>query len=120
MSNCPLWPVRGPERDKLRALGHIARVAEVPDADKPVALPLQQHEIGWRNSAVARVESQHSGTAVDESQDEAPILGLRIVAEIAADLCATVHPCSRDELQTHLVGQHVAHSVEVARVETID
>ena len=40
--------------------------------------------------------------------------------ESMANLAPAVHACPVDEIEPHLVGQHIAYGVEVAGVETID
>ena len=57
---------------------------------------------------------------VDEAGDELPVLVPGVVVEVGADLCPPVQPGSRDEVEAHVVGEHVADRVEVAGIETVD
>ena len=43
-----------------------------------------------------------------------------IVREVGGDLALAVQPRPGDQIEPHLVGEHVADGVEVARVEAVD
>jgi hypothetical protein len=57
--------------------------------------------------------------AVDQARSKMPILDQGIVVKVLAHLVAAIHSRPCDELEPHLVGEHVAYGVEVARVEPL-
>ena len=52
-------------------------------------------------------------------QGKVPIVRLRIVVEIGPNFRPSVHSDTRHEVQSHLIGEHVADRVEVSFVETV-
>ena len=79
------------KHQQLRAIGRVARVTKIADADEPVASPIQQHEVGRRSRGIAGIAYQNRWASVDESRNELPVLHQRVIAEIFADLAS----CSR-------------------------
>jgi hypothetical protein len=49
-----------------------------------------------------------------------PIVDVRVVVKVSRNLAPALHATPVDEFQPHLIGQHVADGVEVARVEAVD
>src|SRR5260221_7655045 len=57
---------------------------------------------------------------VDQPRHEVPIGYRAVIGEVAADLVAAVSLRTGDEIEPHLIGEHVAYGIEIARVETVD
>lgn len=111
---------RSTQHQQLRAVGCVARVTKIADADEPVANPIQQHEVDGRSRGIAGIAYQDRGTSVDESRNQLPVLHERVVAKIFADLGLAVHTGLVDQFEAHLVGEHVADCIEIAGIETVD
>ncbi len=105
---------------QLRAFDGVARMAEIPDPHQPVAVPVEQHEIGRARRRIARIAHQHRGPPVHQPSHQVPVARLAVVAEILRHLAASVHPGLGDEIEPHFFGEHVAHGVEIAGVEAVD
>src|SRR6266446_7925081 len=113
-------PIQSTEHQQLRALDRIAGEPKIPDIDKSVAAPLQQNEIRRSSRRIARIEHKRSRAPVHEPWNKIPIRDAGIVAKVVADVAAAAQSQLGDEVEPHVVGEHVADGVEVAGVEAID
>src|SRR5262245_12534383 len=107
-------------RRHLRALNRVTRETKIPDADDSVACPLQQNEIGRRPRRVARIMHEQGRVPVHQPRNKMPVLQPGIVVEIRSNFASALPSQLGNEFEPHLLSQHVAYGVEVARVEALD
>src|SRR6266478_8006684 len=112
--------IQSTKHKQLRALDGVAGEAKIPDIGKSVAAPLQQDEIRRSPRRIARIEHKRSRAPVHESRNKTPIRDAGIVAKVVADFAAATQAKLGDEVEPHVVGEHVADGVKVAGVEAID
>src|SRR6476661_9499043 len=93
---------------------------EIPDARDPPANPLQQHKISRRPRRASWSMHEHRRPPLHQTGSKMPILELGIVVKVPAHFASAIHARPGDELEAHLVSQHVAYGVEIARVEPLD
>src|SRR5262245_20607603 len=89
---------------------------EVPDAGDAVVAPIQEDEIGGR-SFVSRLEHEEGRPVVDGSGNDPPIHVLGVAVEVFAHFAAALPLQSIHEVESNIVGQHVAYSIELSRLE---
>src|SRR6266436_4969364 len=111
---------RSIQHQQLRAFGRVARKTKISDVRDPVALPLQHDEISHLPARIRRVAHEHRWAPLHQSRNEMPILKPGIVVEVRSDLRPTLLLQLRNEVEPHFIGEHVAYSIEVARVEALD
>jgi hypothetical protein len=102
---------------KFCALGCVVRMTKIPDVDELIAGPLQQDEV---DRLSRRIAHEHSRALIHTSRNEMPIVDSRIVGEVVFELSAATPPGLVDEFELHLVRQHGADGVEIARVKPVD
>src|SRR5262245_51184086 len=105
---------------QLGAFSRVSRETKISDVRDPVAFPLQQNEIPHFPRAISRVAHEHRRAPVHQSGNEMPVLEPGIVVEIRSHLGPTLPLKLRNEVEPHLIGEHVAYGIEVARIEALD
>src|SRR6516162_4042678 len=105
---------------QLRAFSRVARETKIPDVRDPVAFPLQQNEIRQFPGRIRGVAHEHRWAPVHQTPNEIPVLEPGIVVEVRSDLRPTLLLKLSNEVEPHLIGEHVAYGIEVARVEALD
>src|SRR5262249_29308537 len=89
---------------------------EVSDASDAVAAPIQEDEIRGR-SFVSGLEHEKCRPVVDGSGNDPTIHVLGVAVEVFAHFAAALALQSIHEVESNIVGQHVAYSIEVPRLE---
>src|SRR5262245_39682794 len=95
-------------------------MAKISDVRELVPRPLQQNEIGGRAQWIAWIAHEERRASVNQPGDKMPIVDISVVVKVPPNLAPALHASPVDELQSHLIGQHVADGIEVTRVETVD
>jgi hypothetical protein len=72
------------------------------------------------SNIVAWIAHEQRRTSINQSRHKMPIVDVSVVVKVPPNLAAALHASPVDELQSHLLGQHVADGVEVTRVEAVD
>src|SRR6516162_4116090 len=62
----------------------------------------------------------HRWAPIHQTPNEIPVLEPGIVVEVRSDLRPTLLLKLSNEVEPHLIGEHVAYGIEVARVEALD
>ena len=99
-------------------LCHIGREIEVADAHDLAVAPVEQDEIGRCRRVV--LVRQHRRPAIDTADGEPPTVPVAVFGEILAHEGLADEGLAGDEVEARILGQHVAHSVEIACVEKFD
>src|SRR4051812_47251253 len=92
-------PPRSIQGNDLGALDRITGVAEVADGEHSAFLPAEQHEVGRLSLGIVDVAGDDRGLPLDKAQAQAPVLGLRIPAEITGNLLLAAHARAVDEVE---------------------
>src|SRR5262249_35288896 len=92
-------------------------MAKVSNPRDLVACPFQDNEISRLTRALAHEQRR---LPVHKSRDKPPVISSRIVAEVSRSLLAAPQSGPRDNLELHVLGEHFANAVEVARIEAVD
>ena len=92
----------------------VRRVAIVADERDPIALPLEEDEVGRARRLAG--EDEERGSALDGA-DRQPDVRLGLVARDVAPHAGTAARRLRHEIEAALVGQKLAQRFPVARVE---
>src|SRR5262249_52030057 len=105
--------------DDLRRLDCIARMAEIANGADALARPLQHDEIGRLTRRIARIAGNNCRVPVDKPRLQVPVVHTGVIAEISAHLRAPGHARLAHQIEPHVVRQHVADGIEVARIEAV-
>src|SRR5262249_18522423 len=108
------------QKKRLRAFSRVSREIKISNVRDLVTFPLQQNEIRQPSGRIRRVAHEHRRTSVHQSWNEMPVLEPGIVIEIVSHLGPTLPLKLCNKLEPHLIGEHVAYGIKIARVEALD
>src|SRR5215831_6207739 len=108
------------QKKRLRTFSRVSRKTKISNVRDLVTFPLQQNEIRQLSGRIRRVAHEHRWVPIHQSRNEMPVLEAGIVLEVRSHLAPTLLSKLCNEVEPHLIGEHLAYSTEVARIEALD
>ena len=72
----------GSSQNDLSAFNRIAGMAKISNIRELVPHPLEQNEICWRSSWIARIANEERRASVNQTGDKMPIVDVRVIVKV--------------------------------------